>query len=81
MRLSIFAYHVGQIMTDPAPTKFTLHPCDGVRAEVVIEPAQNLEGPIWDRVTINGVSVGNRHGGVQYFTELVNEVKPVIEYT
>ena len=80
MRLSIFAYHVSSIMT--LEGEFELHPCNGVAVKVKIERALNAEFPgTWDTVYINGKSAGNRHGGVQAFTELVNAAKPVIEYT
>lgn len=81
MRLSIFTYHVQSIATTPAPAKFSLGPCDGVLAEVEITPAPNgLDTPVWDQVTINGKSAGNRSGGVKAFTELVAQVKPEIEW-
>jgi hypothetical protein len=81
MRLSIFAQHVASIMGNKAPDHFVLSPCDGVLADVVIEPTKSdLVGDVWDEVTINGVACGNRIGGIQYFTQLVNLVKPKIAY-
>ncbi len=79
MRLSVFAYHIGLIMLEDAPAKLRLHPCEGVAAEIVIEPAQFLKGRVWDQVSINGRWCGNRHGAIQEFTALVIDAKPEVE--
>ncbi len=79
MRLSIFAYHVSSIMNDTG--EFGLHPCHGVDVNVRIEKGVDGIGNEWDSVYIDGKCAGNRHGGVQRFTEIVNATQPVIEYT
>lgn len=82
MRLSIFTFHVSQIMTMEVGGKATFHPCNGVSAEVVVEKATDgFPSPAWDSIRMNGVIVGNRQGGVKAFTNLVNNAKPQIEYT
>jgi hypothetical protein len=82
MRLSIFAYHVQCIAITKAPAVFTLSPCDGVVADVRIEPTRHAaSGSIWDEVTVNGQSAGNRAGGVKAFCKLVAAVKPEIDWT
>lgn len=82
MRLSIFAFHVSQILNS-APGKFHLTPCPRVTVEVKIVKGTcpDLEDAAWDTVYINGKVAGNRQGGVIAFTALVNAAKPVIEYS
>jgi hypothetical protein len=81
MRLSILSFHVSQIMT--ADGEFTLHPCSDVSAKIKIEknPLPEFADKIWDHVYVNDYPVGNRHGGVEKFLELVFKAKPEIEYT
>lgn len=78
MRLSIFAYQVSLIATETG--KFSLHPCEGVDVEIVIEPSQmsHTDGKVWDQVTINGKWAGNRCGGRDAFTKLVCDANPTI---
>lgn len=80
MRLSIFAHHVAEIVGNTTqPGSFTLAPCEGVRAEVVISQSERSpfhDNRIHDTVSINGVSCGNRQGGVAEFTRLVCQANP-----
>ena len=78
MRLSIFAHHIGELALNEAPAKFALTPCEGLRFEVEIQPAEHLSGQVWDTVIINGVNMGNRHGGIDNFTRQVMEANPTI---
>lgn len=79
MRMDIFAYHIQSIALDTG--HFKLHPCDGVVADVNITPTPMSEsGSIWDNVTINGKSYGNRAGGIKAFVKMVGEVNPDISY-
>ena len=66
--LQNFAYHVSILRHDKAPTRFGLSYKDG-HCEVVITPAIG-DDPVWDSVSINGKSCGNRHGGIKEYTRL-----------
>lgn len=69
MRLAIFAQHITEIMRPDNVEKFTLSPFKGFIVKVEIQG---------EEVYLNGMACGNRHGGVQEFTRLVNEQKPEI---
>lgn len=79
MRLGIFATHVMRIATAQAPDKFTLATYIGMPA-VTVEITPNKAGPEWDYVRINGKCVGNRCGGVQELTRIINEAKPELQF-
>jgi hypothetical protein len=69
-----FAYHVGEIMSQPAPTTFTLHFGGPYAATVEIKPSGDKPAgvvDVWDQVTINGVGCGNRCGGRTVYTAMV----------
>lgn len=74
-----FAFHIGLIMSEPAPAEFGLH-FGGGRVEVEIRraPLSESEGPVWDQVTLNGVHVGNRCGARQVYSAIV---KPFLSPT
>lgn len=69
--LELFAYHVGSIYRDTG--KFGLSCRQGIHAEVEITPNELSvsAGDIWDSVTINGRSVGNRCGGARAYARMV----------
>tara|TARA_B100001013_G_C24358209_1_gene343172 strand:- start:292 stop:546 length:255 start_codon:yes stop_codon:yes gene_type:complete len=73
MRLEDFAYHVTLLYMQEADGRpCTYCPCDGVKAVVTIEPSTvSIHGRGWDKVTINGTSVGNRHGAYKAFARMV----------
>lgn len=83
LRLHTFAHHVRTIATTTAPTVFTLTPVPGVVARVVIEPSgtEDSGNSVWDQVWINGKHCGNRSGGIDHFTNLVNDAKPEIDFS
>ena len=82
IRLSIFAFHVSEIMTSPPGSRFELHPCDGVTVKVRIEKSRFVNATICDDlVYLNGECVGNRCGGRDEFAKMVNKVEPTIRYT
>lgn len=78
MRLSIFAHHIAEIALNPAPAKFSLTPCEGVKVDVEIQPETHEWGAVWDTVILNGVNQGNRHGGISGYTKLVCDANPTI---
>lgn len=67
-----FAYHIGLIMSEPAPAKFNLWYGGENRARIEIRAGSlsGSEGSVWDQVFIDGVSCGNRCGGRQVYTAL-----------
>jgi hypothetical protein len=68
--LELFAYHVGCIYRDSG--RFGLSCKPGVHAEVTITPtAGPTAESIWDSVTINGHSCGNRAGGARAYARMV----------
>lgn len=88
MRLSIFAHHVSEILTSPAPAKFSLCPFKGVAVEIEKNERIFEDGtpasPIWDYVIMTHggkrFNCGNRHGGVTVFTEIVKAARPIVEF-
>ncbi len=66
--LELFAYHVGCIYRDSG--SFGLSCRDGILAEVWIEQQGNRVD-VWDSVTMNGHSVGNRAGGAMAYSRMV----------
>lgn len=70
MRLSVFAFHVSQIMGVKAPVEFGLCPFAGLKMGVKIDTT--------DQVWIDGTACGNRNGGVGYYTEMVCAANPEI---
>jgi hypothetical protein len=65
----LLAYHIGCIYRETG--KLSLSARDGVVADVEIRPSGLPAESIWDSVTINGHSCGNRHGGAKAYARLV----------
>jgi hypothetical protein len=83
VRLSILAFHVSEIMTQPAGSKFTLSPCDGVIVDVEIKAgamSARASETGWDQVYLNGRWMGNRAGGRDVFIQLVCQKKPAVQW-
>jgi len=80
--LGIFTYHIQCIcklgtVSDPV-LKTGLHFYGGVSAQVEITSVASEEGwgREWDSFMMNGESVGNRSGAVQWYTE---KCAPILE--
>lgn len=73
-QVELLAYHLASIYSERG--KFWMGV--GARlAEVTIAPNRLSDGDdpemrVWDSVTINGHSVGNRHGGAKAYTRFVS---------
>ena len=69
--LELFAYHVSCLYRDTG--RFGLSRRDGAHVDVEIVPnsLSTTEGDIWDSVTMDGHSVGNRCGGAKAFARFV----------
>lgn len=69
-----FASCVSDIMTTPAPARFSIYYASNRVAVISVDRPHAPEGPtpnVWDHVTINGVRCGNRCGGRAIFTAMV----------
>ena len=68
--LELFAYHISSIATQTG--RFGLSCRAGILANVLIEPnaMSATDGPVWDSVTINGRSCGNRPGGARAYAKM-----------
>ena len=81
MQLHIFVHHVSEIFSTQAPAEFELHPHPGIVAKVrIVRYDLALPWDIWDQVYINGQWCGNRHGGVRYFTDMICNAAPPVEF-
>lgn len=69
--LELFAYHVSCLFRDRG--RFGLSCKAGIKADVEIVPStlSETDGTIWDSVTINGKSCGNRCGGAKAYARMV----------
>jgi hypothetical protein len=67
----LLAYHLVSLARDTGT--FGLSAREGIHADVVITPSSMSEtdGSVWDSVTINGHSCGNRCGGARAYALMV----------
>lgn len=78
--LSIFAYHISELMTvvvgpehtreKPYVLRFTAGLSEG---DVTVELWYSGVTPIWDHTRVNGVDTGNRCGAREEICRIVNE--------
>ena len=71
LALGNFAYHVSILagIQTNEPKEYGLSPVPGLHVKVRIEPCNNEElGAQWDTIYLDGVSYGNRHGGIKEYT-------------
>jgi len=54
LRLRIFAHHVHQIASTPAPAEFALSTCENGKTYNIRITKSQQHGPEWDTVYING---------------------------